>query len=333
MQIHRTAILATLCVLLQACTTVPATEAPAGVTTFYDAVIRDHDNQIRDLDTVAEALADADVVVVGEFHGHQGAHLLQARLQTALHQRNPRQILALEAFDLDHQAPVNRYLDGELGEEEMMEDASAWDNYQASYRPLVEYAREHDLAVVAANAPADVVRCVGRQGAGYLDTLPRQRRSELPAQPFPDVAGYRDRFLATMQGSDHGEPSTEGKKRLENTFKAQLLRDSTMADQILKALQEHPDHQVLMITGTFHSENRQGLVAILAQRAPDLEIRVLTPDMSAHGNQETDARPEITTGDYRYELWPMPVKYRDKDRETAAMMDRFRNARSLNCPE
>ena len=96
---------------------------------------------------------------------------------------------------------------------------------------------------------------------------------------------------------------------------------------------EHPDHQVLMITGTFHSENRQGLVAILAQRAPDLEIRVLTPDMSAHGNQETDARPEITTGDYRYELWPMPVTYRDKDRETAAMMDRFRNARSLNCPE
>ncbi|MFC4260696.1 ChaN family lipoprotein [Marinobacter lacisalsi] len=330
MQIHRTAVLATLGILLQACTTVPATQTPARITTFYDAVIRDHDNRIVDLETVAKTLAGADVVVVGEFHGHQGAHLLQARLQAALHQRNPRQILALEAFNLDSQTPVNRYLAGELGEEEMVEDAGAWENYQASYRPMVEYAREHDLPVVAANAPADVVRCVGRQGAGYLEALPGQRRSQLPDQPFPAMTGYRDRFMTSMGGSDHGEPSKEGKQRLENTFKAQLLRDSTMADQILKALNAHPDHQVLMITGTFHSENRQGLVAVLEQRAPELEVRVLTPHMSAN-QSEAESNTDVAVGDYRYDLWPLPAHYQDRDREQAAMMERFSKARNLTC--
>ena len=316
--------------LLQACATAPSPDVRPGPGTFFDAQVRDHNGRVVDLETLADALADADVIVVGEFHGHQGAHLLQARLQAALHHRNPDQVLALEAFNLDHQAPLERYLAGGLGEEEMMEDARAWDNYQAAYRPLVEYARRHDLPVVASNAPADVVRCVGRQGADYLAQLPQQQRRRLPEQPFPEVAGYRQRFMETMGGNGHGQPSAEGQRRLENTYLAQLLRDSTMADRILRARQSNPGHQVLMITGTFHSENRQGLVAVLEQRAPGLAIRVLTPNMLPP-DLATDPVTDIVVGDYRYDLWPVPIPYRNEDRERAAMMERFRQAPAPHC--
>src|SRR5690554_7260780 len=53
---------------------------------------------------------------------------------------------------------------GTTGETEMLEDANVWVNYKASYRPLVEFARQHQLPVIAANAPAVTVRCVGREG-------------------------------------------------------------------------------------------------------------------------------------------------------------------------
>ena len=298
--------------------------------TFYDAHLTDAAGQPLTIPELASRVTRADVVVIGEFHGHQGAHLLQARLQAALYHHNPHQILALEAFNLDNQAPLDQYLAGQLGEEEMMADAGAWENYRASYRPLVEFARRHELPVVAANAPSGVVRCVGRQGASYLDTLPDTDRDALPEQPFPEVPGYRERFMDTLGHSGHGESTEEGRQRLDNTYQAQLLRDSTMADRILRARAAHPDHLVLMITGTFHSEERQGLVAVLEQQAPDLDIRVITPTMPVEeGSPEPP--PDIAAGDFRYDLLPLPVRYRDKEREQAAMMERFGRAGEWTC--
>lgn len=320
------------CTLLQACAAITPSDNASSGTTFYDSMVYDDQGQSIDIVSLADALSEADVVVVGELHGHQGAHLLQARLQAALYQRHPDQILAMEAFNLDHQEPLDRYLAGESGEEEMMKDAAAWDNYQAAYRPLVEFARRHDLPVVAANAPAGVVRCVGRQGANYLEQLPDRERGQLPRQPFPEIAGYRERFMDTLGSNAHGQESEEGRRRLENTYLAQLLRDSTMADRILRMLDTHPDHQVIMITGTFHSENRQGLVAVLDERAPGLTVRVLTPNTLPDTDEDNTGRgPRIATGDYRYDLWPMPVPYRDQARERAAMMERFGKARQIEC--
>ena len=145
------------------------------------AVIVDADT--GDILTVAELarqLANTDVVVTGEYHGHHASHLLQARLQQALYRHHPRQTLSTVQFNLNHQDALGAYLAGQTGETEMIEDAGAWENYKGSYRPLVEFAREHQLPVVAANAPADIVRCVGREGMDYLQRLPDAQRAALP---------------------------------------------------------------------------------------------------------------------------------------------------------
>jgi uncharacterized iron-regulated protein len=311
--------------LLQGCTSIPSAKAPDAPATFYDTTVRNHQQAPVPLSRLADELTSADVVVIGEFHGHQGAHLLQARLQAELHQRRPGQVLAMEAFNTDAQVAVDRYLADKLGEDELIEDANAWENYRGSYRPLVEYARRHGLPVIAANAPSEAVRCTGRAGAAYVESLPGDRRQGLPTEPFPQVPGYRERFFETL-GGGHGDHATEKRQRLENTYLAQLLRDSTMAEQILKARHDYPGHQVLMITGTFHSEQRQGLVAILEHRAPELEVRVLTPFMD-----EGQDHPEVVRGDYWYRLWPLPTRYRDENREREQMMEQFRNRPTPDC--
>src|SRR5690554_3992698 len=151
----RTPVLAFSLALTTGCAQLPKPSGtePAQPQTLYDSVLFDsHSSQPVTIDSLTRALASTDVVVIGEYHGHQASHLLQARLQQQLYQQRPRQVLTLEQFNLDDQPALNSYLAGMTGETEMIEDANAWDNYRASYRPLAEFARRHDLPVFAARS-------------------------------------------------------------------------------------------------------------------------------------------------------------------------------------
>lgn len=309
----------------------PSGTEPAQPQTLYDSVLVDsHSSQPVTIDNLARALTSTDVVVIGEYHGHQASHLLQAQLQQRLYQQRPRQVLTLEQFNLDYQPALNSYLAGITGETEMIEDANAWDNYRASYRPLVEFARRHDLPVVAANAPADVVRCVGRTGPDYLERLPTDQRQTLPEQPFRDTPAYREKFVEAISGS-HGQGDPSMAERMDNTYNAQLLRDNTMAMRILQAHQQHPDHQVVHLTGTFHSEQGLGTVALLKQQAPELSVVVISPVFWPNEERQAPFADNLDKGDYLYLIQPLPPEFRDTDRRQNAMRERFRSGPAVQC--
>ena len=280
------------------------------------------------VEQLAQHLANADVVIVGEYHGHHASHLLQAQLQLALFQRQPQQILSMEQFETHQQDALNQYLAGRSGESAMIEDTGAWDNYRASYRPLVEFALSHQLPVIAANAPGDIVRCVGREGPNIVDDLSQAQRQTIARQPFMDTPAYRQRFDDAI-GASHGGDAM--KQRLDNSYKAQLLRDNTMAERILQARRNYPGRQILHINGNFHSEQRQGTVALLHKRAPTLDIAVISPVFWP----EDDAMPELsdhrTKGDFLYFLQPLPAAYKSDDRRSRAMRERFSQAGQQPC--
>lgn len=282
------------------------------------------------VEELARRLADTDVVVVGEYHGHHASHLLQARLQQALFDRNPRQVLTMEQFNADRQEVLNHFMAGDIGETEMIEDAGAWDNYRASYRPLVEFARRNRLPVIAANAPAKIVRCVGRKGPDYLKTLPPETRELLPETAFLDTPAYKEKFVEAIGGS-HGVEDGELSERMRNTYHAQLLRDNTMAKAILDARTSHPGHQILHTTGTFHSEERLGTVAVLEQRAPELSIAVITPVFWPDDEANLPLATHRSGGDYLYFIQPLPEEFQDPEREREAMRARFANRTSPDC--
>lgn len=316
---------------LNGCTAMSTNEIPATAPqTQYDALlVQPESGTILTPEDLAQKLAETDVVVVGEYHGHHGSHLLQSRLQAALFRLRPEQILTMEQFNLDHQAELNRYLQGETGETEMIEDAEAWENYRASYRPLVEFARQQNLPVIAANAPADVVRCVGRKGPDYLDRISTALRQKLPDAPFMDTPAYREKFMAAI-GASHQADDTMS-ERMENTYKAQLLRDNTMATRILEARAEHPNHQVLHVTGTFHSEESLGTVALLKQRAPEVSVAVVSPVFWPSDISEAPLEQNSAKGDFIYFIQPLPEEFRDAQREREAMTARFRRSTDRSC--
>lgn len=319
---------------LAGCTTVnPSAKntAEARPQTLYGARIVESETGARlSLEKLAQQLTKADVVVVGEYHGHQASHLLQSRLQAALYRHNPMQVLSMEQFNMDNQAAVDAYLNGKTGETEMLEDSHAWDNYRGSYRPLIEFARQHDLPVIAANAPADVVRCVGRQGADYLNTLPEAQRRDLPGSPFMDTPSYREKFTGAITNS-HRVTDEAMRKRIDNTYKAQLLRDNTMASRILAAHNAYPGHQIIHTTGTFHSEDHLGTVALLKQRAPDMSVAVISPIIWPAEKTPMPLHSNRHKGDYLYFVQPLPDAFRDEAREHKAMSAKFRRPAKKTC--
>ncbi|MCL7943237.1 ChaN family lipoprotein [Marinobacter sp. ATCH36] len=318
------------CLLFTGCASLPESNSnPVPPQSQYDSIIADSNGRLLSINQLADELAPADVVVIGEYHGHHGAHLLQSLVQSALYQQRSQQILSMEQFTLTDQPELDDYLAGQSGEEELIADANAWPNYKASYRPLIEFSKHRNIPVIAANAPADVVRCIGRAGEAYLDTLSTGQRQQLPDAPFTDTDAYRKKFFDTL-GGGHGQ--TDNSKRLENSYKAQLLRDNTMADQVIRALAENPDHQVIHLTGTFHSEDRLGMVAVLEKKRPDLDVVVVSPVFWRSGdNLNSLLETHRGKGDFLYFLQPLPEEYLDSERHRDAIMEQFRNAAEISC--
>ena len=298
------------------------------VTQYSFQVLQSGTDEVLTVPALASRLIDVDVVVIGEYHGHHASHLLQSQLQVELHRRRPQQVLSLEQFNRDQQAVVDRYLAGEIGETELIEDAGAWDNYRASYRPLMEFARHQSIPVVAANAPAKTVRCVGRHGAGYLDRLPADARQQVASRPFLDTPGYRDKFAQAI-GDTHG--SDEFSDRMRRIYQAQLLRDNTMAESIVQALERYPGRQILHLTGTFHAEDGSGTVALLRQRAPELRVVVISPVIWPIASSTALLDDHRSKGDYLYFIQPLPDEFKNPERAQAAMADRFRSRSDDGC--
>ncbi|MDG6774384.1 ChaN family lipoprotein [Thiomicrorhabdus sp. ZW0627] len=316
--------------LLSACATLPDNSAPkplAPLNTAYDYDLLDsRTQQPISVTALADLLKDSDVVFIGEFHGNQASHLLESQLQNALYQLNPKQILSMEQFERQQQTILDRYLDDEIGETYLINEAPAWENYAGSYRPLIEFAKQRLLPVVAANAPTDIVRCIGRQGGGYVNKLPKEQRSWIADEPFADIADYKQKYQDWIQQVRH--LSTKDAKK---SYQAQIVRDNTMAESILKALRDNPGYQVIHTNGAFHSNDHLGTVAALHRMAPDLKISVISPIHTDTPQHPQPAPEDFLQGDYIYLLQAQPAKYVDAAYRNKIMKRIFKQADSKPC--
>ena len=319
--IKRLATLSALALLLTGCALNAMPEKPVVVSrlaTAYDYQLLNPEYRPISLAQMTATASNADVVFIGEYHGNHASHLLQAELLAALHKQqsqSPKKrpmILSMEQFERNQQEIVNLYLDNKIGERQLITKAPTWNNYKGSYRPLVEYAKQHKMPVIAANAPGDIVRCIGKQGSKYLDKLPAKQRLMVAAQPFVEVDGYSKKFFGVMGLTGHVKTTS----RLYQSYQAQLARDNTMAESISKALQASPKAQVVHLNGSFHSAEHLGTVGALKRLKPALKVVVITP---VHKTQLADYKKKHQmNNDYFYLLNRQPKDFVSAENMKAA---------------
>lgn len=294
------------------------------VSTLHDYQLQSASSkQLISVPDLAQELQGANVVFIGEYHSHSASHLLQMQLLTALHATNPALLLSMEQFTRDKQPLLQQYLNNEIGEQTLIKQGDAWNNYQSDYRPLVEFAREQQLPVIAANAPINLVRCVAKQGPEVISKLSKEKQNWIASDVTSSSTEYQQKFIAAMggHGSKHHKKGKQEAEhaapvKLSNSFYAQLARDNTMAESIYQALKKSPNSLVVHTNGAFHSDSHLGTVDALKRLDPNLKIKVVSPQFI---NESID----WNKGDYIYTIKPMPTRYIKKenmDKAIRAMM-------------
>ena len=285
-------------------------------TTMYDYTIASPEGEPLSVVQLAQALRDGDIILVGEWHSHPAAHLLQAQLLAALYQQNPKITLSMEQFTRDNQLILNDYLAGNIGEKTLVKEANAWPNYDSDYRPLVEFAKQNNVDVIAANAPKSIVRCVGRQGPEYLNKLPPNERLWAARSLTLATDAYQQTFIASMHHGDEAQTKRQ--------FAAQTTWDDTMAESMVDYLKQHPQQQIIHVAGRFHTAEGLGTASRIQARNPKLKIMMVTPisnQVTLHANAP----------DFTVKMQPLPQRYVQKDKMMAAMTAMGKRNSDLKC--
>jgi len=250
--------------------------------------------------SLEQTLLNADVVLVGEWHTHPGVHLFQAKLFEQLSKSNKRTALSLEQFSRADQPILNQYVKGEIGEQYLIDNTQAWPNYKSDYRPIIELAKANNSDVIAANAPKNIVTCIGRQGVSYLNKLDETQQSYIASTIDTSPSDYKQRFMASMH---HGSPSQN-----ENYYAAQVTWDETMAESIVNYLNNHNGAQVMHIAGDFHVKNGEGIARVIKRLAPSLNVVWISPVTRVQTNQSG----------YQLQVNALPPRYVKKQHQQAA---------------
>ena len=167
-----------------------ATTASAQLATADDVSESDYriyhsDGTPATLDDMRQVLDGVDVVFVGELHNDPVSHYIEQRvLEAWFDTHGHAAALSLEMFSRDVQYIVDEYLTGLISDSHFQQSSSPWSNYETDYRPLVEFAKANDLAVIAANAPRRYANMVSRGGRSSLESLSDQARRYLAPLPY-----------------------------------------------------------------------------------------------------------------------------------------------------
>jgi len=210
-----------------------------------------------------------DIILFGEEHDDPIAHWLQLLVAQDLAAQGPL-IMGAEMVEADDQAALDRYLRGEIDQAGLDTLARLWKNHSTDYAPLMDLAKEKQLAFVACNVPRRYARAVSKGGFAALDTVPPNEHTWIAPLPIafdPTLPGYVK--MLTLMG-DHASPEMA---------MAQALKDATMAHFIAQHAVEGT--RFLHFNGSFHSDFQEGIGWYLARSRPDLErvtIATVTQD-------------------------------------------------------
>ncbi len=215
-----------------------------------------------------KGLQNANFIFYGELHNNSIAHWMELEITKSLYNENHKLILGAEMFEADVQLLINEYLNGLIREKDIRIEARVWPNYQTDYRPLLVFAKEHNLYFVASNIPRRYANLVYRKGFDALDQLSDQAKkyiAPLPIEYDPDLGCYKK----MTEGMVHmGMPANP------NIAKAQAIKDATMAYFISKNYK--PSYQFIHYNGSYHSDNFQGIVWYLKKLRPQANIITIT---------------------------------------------------------
>ncbi|MCF6290336.1 MAG: ChaN family lipoprotein [Desulfobacterales bacterium] len=264
----------------------PVAPPPAGIKT----------SRALDFSAIIDQLAGKRVIYVGENHTSYQDHQLQLRIIRALFARDPALAIGMEMFDRSTQQVLDDYLALKIEEREFLKKSNYFDMWRFDYRlyrEIINFARRHQIPIIALNQKRKVVGSVFKNGD--FKALTPEERAALPADRDLSLPGYRDRLIPFFKMHSGADDSG----RFNGFIQAQALWDETMAEAAARYLSSHPDNRMVVIAGQGHVDKKSGIPPRLARRLDVAQAVVVNND-----GREIDP----ATADYHFFSPPASLK-------------------------
>lgn len=233
------------------------------------------------------------LVCVGEEHKNPHHHWVQLEVmkQVVAHRKHERLALGMEMFQTPFQGILDDYAASRIDEPTLL-SRSAWEERwgydYGLYGPTIRVAVAANAALLALNAPKELVKNVVSKG---LDGLTPDEKAQVPELDLQNKV-HRAWFDATMEsmgghgahhGSDKKPEDAPPMPSADRIYTAQVLWDETMADTAAKWLTATPNGAIIVLAGSGHCHDtaivgrvkRRGVAeAISLQPVLDVEGRV-----------------------------------------------------------
>jgi len=231
-------------------------------------------SKLTGLQGLIDELAEKRVVFVGEQHDRYEDHLNQLAVIAGLHEKGKDLAIGMEFFQQPFQPHLDAFVSGDISEKEMLRRTDYFERWRYDYRlyrPILRFAREHGIPVIALNLEREITEKVGDGG---IESLSGEERARIPVEIDREDQAYRERVKAVF---DH-HPQKENAD-FEHFLEVQLLWDEGMADRAARYLKENPGKSMVVLAGTGHLEQGQGIPKRLLRRVPADSAIVLNGTM------------------------------------------------------
>jgi uncharacterized iron-regulated protein len=188
--------------------------------------------QVVRMDDLMRELARQDVVYLGE--EHQNRFHIEAALQVlkSLIEQGRKPTLAMEMFGWDGQPAIDRYVSGQESDRSIFLEQSRWlQNWGGpfeDYEPLVQFAKDRQLSLVAMNPPKTLVKMVVKKGLVEARSDPEMARWGMRDESIVDDPLYREWIIRQLQQCHGG-----GESLYQSMYEASMVRDEGMAKTIV----------------------------------------------------------------------------------------------------
>ena len=220
-------------------------------------------SQAFDLASIIPELADKRVVFVGEIHNRYEHHLTQLEIIRQLHEIHPRIAIGMEAFQQPFQHSLDAYIAGDLSERDFLRDSEYYQRWRFDFRhyaPILRYAREHRIPVIALNLPAELTRKAGKVG---IDGLSETEKAKIPQTIDRSDTAYEARLRDVFDQHPHTDEQS-----FDRFLDVQLLWDEGMAKRAAEYLKENPEAVMVVLAGGGHLAYGSGIPQRLQRRHP-----------------------------------------------------------------
>jgi uncharacterized iron-regulated protein len=216
-----------------------------------ETIIDTATRQPLSMEQLIQAMADVQIVYVGEIHTNPRHHAIQRDVIEALQAAWPDIVVGMEMFDMTYQPVLDQWSAGDLDEQRFLELTHWYANWKfdfALYRPILASIKAQGLSLIGLNLPFNIPPKISTGGIASLQPE--------DARHLPDQIDLTNADHRAYVENIYRHHRIRGRENFEYFYAAQCAWEDTMAASIARNLD---DRKMVVVIGNGHIVRKFGV--------------------------------------------------------------------------